>query len=658
MRAALIWIPLLIAANTVSLLNADLDDPANVCNGTTDTSGTSKRDEGVAEPSLETLMRCPLGMRSCSQELVSCEPNTYAVTCSCASNCRTYRDCCWSVPFVDQLDHELPEVSCVGVRYREWSIKTVHMVTGCPASWPQDEVRVGCEEALLFNDTFYFIPVTSENNVTYRNGYCAFCNQDITNPIFWNVTSPDYDRKSTNAYIPEFFDEHPTTYLRPCHNEALKDTCKTWVSEISRRCKTYYAPVTNGQDRGSSVYRNVYCALCDGANVSQHKCSPLFHSRNFTTAVPFNGHADRQNVPINLADLFKPVITTRTCYAEHNGHCYLRIMPSYVSESETAHIKLGSTRNRSHGKLRFNPTTYYGNRHYITLACMSLSIACLALKVIVYYVYNEAQNFSSKCTLCLSLTLLLAQLLFVITSHMRLQPIPCLGSSVLIHYGFLSTSFWTTSVSFDIWKSITAVQLSSSRARAFTVYAIVGWGGPLVVIAAALTVDFAAPTSILSPRYTGPNCWIRNPWGLVLYFLVPKAIVLLLCSTMWLRTLFYVRSTSSALRSFQDASSKCVVDVARRKQLWTHMALFARLAFIMGAPWIVIFLEPFVPIPEVDVLVNALVGLQGTYLFLAFKDYRYIYSSVLKVGKRLTKKGRPVMSVSDVASAKESVLST
>ncbi|KAL1443808.1 hypothetical protein MTO96_030165 [Rhipicephalus appendiculatus] len=227
-------------------------------------------------------MQCPQNLHGCSEDLVSCIPATYTATCSCAPNCRAYRDCCWNVPYRELAEDELPSSSCVEVQIGSSWKKFIYMVTGCPRAWPDDAVRGKCEMADAFNDTFYFIPATSMKHVTYRNAFCALCNDDIDNATFWNTTSTgDVDLKM-----------HPTTIV-------LKPVPE-WAS---RRCKTYYAPVQDAEDPLGQVYRNVYCAICNGANLSALTCSPALHLSNVSVI------SRKTNfMPPNLAALFKPVV--------------------------------------------------------------------------------------------------------------------------------------------------------------------------------------------------------------------------------------------------------------------------------------------------------------------------------------------------------------
>ncbi|KAL1476578.1 hypothetical protein MTO96_018383 [Rhipicephalus appendiculatus] len=398
-----------------------------------------------------TLMRCPVGLHGCWDELVSCVPPTRARTCSCAPSCKIYGDCCWNVELNATLETKgAPRITCVKVSSDEK--QRVYMVSSCTAAWPDDDVRAACERTQPLGDHFHLIPVTSNS------------------------------------------------------------------SEVTYRTKR------------------------------------------------------------------KP--------------------PTVLSTSERP--PSGSVGGEA--------------QQYVTLVCVSLSIFCLVLKLVVFGAYRESRSFASKCTLCLSVTLMITQVLYMITASLGVPTLACAIGAALVHYGFLSTFCWTCALSFDICRSLTNLTLSSNRESIPVTYSAFSCGLPLLIVASAVAVDLTLPGSALSPRYGRLACWIGSFWGLVVYFLVPLAILLLCCFAFYLRVVLYVSKTSIA--------QKAVGGIRDRQR--AHAVLFVRLALVMGSPWAVAFLATAVESVVLDCVVNFLVGLQGVYLFVAFKDYRYFLSSIRK----------------------------
>lgn len=631
MKDTSIYIAWLALANAAMWsVSADHGAGEGSCNITLPWTVSRKAYDDLTDSIFDTLMQCPRSLHGCSEDLISCIEATYTATCSCAPNCRAYRDCCWNVPYRELSEDELPNSSCVEVQIGSSWKKFIYMVTGCPRVWPDDAVREKCEMADTFNDTFYLIPATSMQHVTYRNGFCALCNDDIVNATFWNTTSIGATDR-VRVVLPDIVENQPPLHLRPCTEETLNDNCTQAVPGwASRRCKTYYAPVHDAEDPLGQVYRNVYCAICNGANLSALTCSPALHLSNVSVISRKTIDSPPVAGPPNLAALFKPVMRTASCYVEHDGHCYIKSAPTFYSaRSRTGvEITVNETNTSSPETPRRELTGHYKIHNYITVVSMSISIFCLILKIVVFCLYREARSFSSKCTLCLSVTLLFTQLLFLVTSCQRLPGVVCASTAVLIHYGFICTFLWTTVLSFDIWRSVTAMKLSSMREKTLAAYGMFAWGVPTVLVLGAVAVQVIAPWSAFSPSYGSPTCWIGTFWGLTMYFLIPMATLLLLCLFFYFSSVFYIRSTSAAACTSRDDADLNGDAGSRVRQQRYHAALFARLALIMGAAWAIAFLGTFMPYEEIDSVVNALVGLQGAYLFFAFKDYRYLCSSM------------------------------
>ncbi|XP_077552910.1 uncharacterized protein LOC144167552 [Haemaphysalis longicornis] len=590
-----------------------------LCNTTLPWNVSRESFEDVSDDVFERLMQCPVNLHGCLEKVVTCDPWTTAITCSCAANCRAYRDCCWNVELPDN-EADVPESSCVEVQLGRSGSRFVFMVVGCPSTWTDDEVKENCEKAGSFNDTFYSIPVTSDNHITYRNGFCAICNNDTANNTFWTTVSRGAE--DVRLVMPDVVSSQPALHLRPCVDDAPEDTCVEYASEsVSRKCKTYYAPVTDANIPGYPTYRNVYCAMCGGANVSQLSCRLAVQLVD--RRLRHQGH--RRPLP-NLAALFRPVVSTPTCYAKYDGRCYIRAVQPKLRSSAPRPRQAEETPSS-----RPSADTVDDLRRYVTVVCISVSAVFLTLKVAVFCAHKEARSFSLKCTLCLSLTLLVSQLAYLFTY--------CYGTgnswrptgAVLFHYGLLSAVCWASVLSYDIWRNLTDLKVSSVQDKSLAIYGIVAWSLPLLVVAAALIVQHVAPGSALSPGYgADTSCFMSTALGVAVYCLLPLATLLTFCFVLYVKTVLYIQSTSAAAGSTIDVRVSGQKDGVWRQQR-DHMGLFVRLAVIMGAAWILFFLSFFVHVTTL--FVKPLMGLQGVYLFLAFKDYRYIFSWMTKRAK-------------------------
>ncbi|XP_037499023.2 G-protein coupled receptor Mth2 [Rhipicephalus sanguineus] len=589
------------------------------------------KDLDLPEINLRRLNHCAEPFHGCSEDLISYSTDANLVTCSCAHNCEAYGDCCWNVSFPSILGTQTSRASCVAVQVSLTKKIHVNMLTGCPTTWPNDYVRHACERPESFADTFYIIPATSSSGVTYRNGFCAWCNNDISNATFWSVALYGLD-SGIHIVPPRTAESNPSPHLRPCNRNVTVNTCPENVPEaVALKCKTYYSPVQDARNPDTPVFKNVYCALCNAVNVSRLSCSPATYAAEV---------AEQDADASVLRRTLKPVIRTPVCYAHHNGRCYIRHYPeaSIIREMSGAprYVAASDVSTELHAPFGYMPKwqSRHGLEHFIAFICTNISILFLVLKILVFCAYKEARRSSSAYIMCLTVTLLVAQVLFLFTKCIRLAKCFCFAGAVLAHYFFLSTFLWTSVLSYDIWKSLTTIKVSSSSPNRLALYSLLAWALPLLVVSASLTVNQVAPESVLSPRYGDPICFIGSLCGLMLYFFLPMAALVLFCHVLYFKTVYYIRTTSSTAECTDNVRHPGCRDSQRNGQQQTNLALFLRLSFIMGAPWAVTLVGSFVHSLIIDSVVNALAGLQGVYLFFGFKDYRYIMLSLRRSGTK------------------------
>lgn len=487
------------------------------------------------------------------------------------------------------------------------------MVTGCNPTWPLDDMRESCEAIDSFQESFYVIPVTSGRNVTYRNAFCALCNYDLDNATtFWNATSKI--RRYFKVTTPDMANENKPLHLRPCaFDTKINESCLEGAdSEIVRKCHTYFAPVKPKGNETELIYKNVYCGLCSGADPSTLECAPML-------VVPETWFLPqlRSGRP-NLLSLLRPVVSSDSCFSWHGNKCYIRA-PQYRYNASAMAGNDSSVNATSAIASEQQP---YDIHNYLTVVCVSLSLLCLFLKGLVYVLYKSSRTFSSRCTLCLSATLFWSQLIFLLVNSLDVSKPVCTGSAIVLHYGFLSTFFWTSVLSFDIWKNVAAVRLSSGRNSGFVVYCLIAWGGPFVIVAIGALLHWTVPSFPLSPRYGHFGCWIGSLWGQVAFFLLPMVALLILDIGLYVHIVNHIRKTAKQAASFDFKGG-----TPR-----SHMALFIKLGFIMGTTWLLGFVGIFVNSVAMDIIVIILVGLQGVYLFFGFRDYTHF------IPKRLFKK--------------------
>ena len=205
------------------------------------------------------------------------------VNCKCDDDCALYGDCC--------LDYTANSTSRPSALHGLLECQKVHtsgvlMVSRCPI---QSELNIPCTNRSLF------LPVTDpSSNFTFRNIYCALCNnvsRDVVvpwQPHFFcggevNVSSIRTFESLENACHAlsgtVFFSK--TSILRMCIPHI--STCSPRVDpDLVHNCTSGpYDLVTAEHHRSAAaVFRNRYCAQCNGADADDILCLTHFNLTN------------------------------------------------------------------------------------------------------------------------------------------------------------------------------------------------------------------------------------------------------------------------------------------------------------------------------------------------------------------------------------------
>ncbi|KAK3700227.1 hypothetical protein QZH41_003999 [Actinostola sp. cb2023] len=246
----------------------------------------------------------------------------------------------------------------------------------------------------------------------------------------------------------------------------------------------------------------------------------------------------------------------------------------------------------------------------LTLVSMILSIVALVFVLVTYSLFTELRTPPGINLMNLSISILLAQLLWILGSGQTDKPIACTVIAVLIHYFFLVSFVWTSIIAFDTWSAFAA-----KGRRSFTDskhkrlihclrYMAVGWLSVMVFVAICIAIDQSDAVTI--GYHSSKACWMANPWAILYFFAVPIALILLFNTVMYVLTMKAIHATT--------AQTRVATDHKDRRQTF---GIYVRIASVMGFTWILGFIAPF----GWDFLWYPFVvlnGLQGVYIAMAF----------------------------------------
>ena len=225
-----------------------------------------------AEPKCNTTLSSPLRQ----------------VNCKCDNDCALYGDCCLDYSTANSTLR--PSALHGLLECRKVHTSGVLMVSRCPI---QSELNIPCTNRSLF------LPVTDpSSNFTFRNIYCALCNnvsRDVVvpwQPHFFcgdevnvpSIRTFESLENACRALGPVIFSKNST--LRTCIPHISTCSPRVINVDLAHNCTSGpYDLVTGHLPPVAAVFRNRYCAQCNGADADDIHCLTHF---NLTMNSPSN----------------------------------------------------------------------------------------------------------------------------------------------------------------------------------------------------------------------------------------------------------------------------------------------------------------------------------------------------------------------------------
>ncbi|ODN01608.1 G-protein coupled receptor Mth2 [Orchesella cincta] len=221
------------------------------------------------------------------------------------------------------------------------------------------------------------------------------------------------------------------------------------------------------------------------------------------------------------------------------------------------------------------------------------SAAILFLTALISTLMWDRQNVYEWTVSCEVISMFFMILLVGIAHTIARKPeksdfgsIHCVFIGAASHFFWLSTFCWLFIINFEIWWNFrNLVQLRQSRKWfRFSVYMLVGWGCPLVMVVVGLFLDRVWGlqnedldcTNVIVPNYGQTNCYIsKQAQGPYLFY--PIGLVLVI------NLLFYLL-TVCKMWGYQKKSQAIIQ--YRSKGQTQPILIFAKLFIVMGVSWI------------------------------------------------------------------------
>ena len=270
-------------------------------------------------------------------------------------------------------------------------------------------------------------------------------------------------------------------------------------------------------------------------------------------------------------------------------------------------IRVGSTTTEG---VNFN---FDNSQAILSLVGQVLSIIALTFQLVVYAILPPLRNLAGKNLMCLSASLLIAQITFLAgISRTEIYGL-CVFMAVLIHYSYLASFFWMNIMSFDIWRTFSrnsVAHAESGHVRQFRRYSIYGWGSPCVFVVIAIIMDFSlAPHNPNRPAYGEYMCWITNRNALLIFFAVPIALIIISNTVFYIVTIYNIHQVQRSTR---------IITTNNQKSNTCQFLLYIKLCTIMGLTWVFAFIAMLGKLPVLWYVFIVFNSLQGVIICLTF----------------------------------------
>ncbi|CAF0771946.1 unnamed protein product [Rotaria sordida] len=634
--------------------------------------------------------------------------------CFCDSVCQQYGDCCYHTELLTNnyecIDYLLPTINNQILLFNTLS---VWMRTKCLSIYIGSQVDIQCRNLnnYTFNDNpILFIPVTSlQTNITYRNYYCAYCNNDVNENIkFWeyklfcseNNYNKDYlilnNDQEVQYYIHNLTKNclktilyphnqgnlQPSVFIRPC-KKSLSPICPSDTPiDLARNCSTFgtaYRYVKNS----SIIYHNSYCAKCNHINNSDEitcldpyirsslpvmtliRIQPLsilfdpnllqrYLNNNtiphFIYSVSYNCTKlneyydlfqqkcsqitnSTQEFFISMKCLY-PIQTLIQSYDKiyyNNGSIYLVNDTILLTKDEYVFISsnvIVFCADRWKNLLEASSiitSSFPIYRNILSVICTSISLGCLLLFGIIFYLIPSLHNLPGKCLLFLSISLFIGQLTFISTSNLTKYNSICFLSAIIIHYFYLSSFIWLLIISIHIHSTfnqqIRQQDKIDKNYRRLIIYNILVFCSTGIIILIGCLIQIISPQSKFSPAYGLIYCSISNINAMIIFFLLPIGCLLIIIIILFLRTLLTI------YHSHKIAKLANVTSLSNTKNN-NLIFIYARLASLMGIQWILLIFALAIRQTWSWIIFEIINSLPGVFICLGFLSSKRVLNSL------------------------------
>lgn len=568
----------------------------------------------------------------------------------CDIQCSLYGDCCKDSGILNSKS----DFKCISTAQDG----SVYMKTSCPSTWKgSPKTKYYCEDSKSFDnklDIPLVIPVTSENNITYRNLFCGICNGDDSFEFWkigvWVAHGSSLNDSSVDKSVlltdhikvisikgvipPELVDR-----VRYCQPDVIDSCPPSWNGTT---CPKHTLHVYHD----NKTFKNIECLRCNEPNltlthdiciqpkIKSQITDSLFLEDSFESfleAANFCSETSQHDLPAQvLCTADASALEIDRCSSPHM--CEIDTIFDINDENiqligndtiflKSRNLELVRKEERYQQWIILNESSIYvcGKdleqigfltevSAWLTDILIKLSMVCLILHLIAVQQLPKLRNIPGKSLAAYSFSLLIAFICLDLDPEWGL----CKYTAVILHFSLLSCFTWMLLMAYNCWlATYRATKLrkrSEKKSRKFLYYTLIAFLIPLLIVSIGIYLETASIEQVpceWKPRYGAEEeCLISGNQSFVALFIIPSSI------------LFVINNLFFAHTAYLIYHNQRHNTITQQEQI--NFKLYIRLALIMGSTWIFGSLYTFTEWTIIQILFVVLNMSQGIFIFIAF----------------------------------------
>ncbi|CAL4101752.1 unnamed protein product, partial [Meganyctiphanes norvegica] len=585
--------------------------------------------------------------------------------CGCDEDCGVRGDCCEDAPPEYQERPRNHYIECIMGEYKS---RGTYGIRRCPDDTP-NSLSEKCLKTVKQEDYTYImdIPVISrETGIYYSNIYCAHCHGDDA-----DVKESIFQFSCPNIPLPLFADVSLNMIYQPGKLKFTQNISETDIVHKSNISKDFWEII---KDIGHNGPLECEIWIADFPNSSLcvnyiNTCPSSFKNNTINKKCQSSTH-------IVVDDITRTYYKNRDCAIcnnvkeediiceinTYNLRSYGGIAYGAPPFYEIFNTNTAINNNKTHDSLVVNSTSIKHEnieKSILTASLFTISLICMIIHMILFFFLPERRNVHSMNLFCLTLSLFVAEFLFLAFTLSTENYIGCYISAVIMYFAFTAGFFWMNVMSFDIYKTFSSKQYSIKSTKTFGKYSMYAWGSAILFSFIVVIVDISLPAdSVLKPDFGNESCWFNrsNLYSMITFFILPSSIIIISNFIIYIKTVFVIYkqfqdakfatsppTSSTSLEEIRYESNgslsishernfkenrlpiKTEAEIKKekdRKLQWRQFVVFSKLAVIMGLSWIFGIFFAITGSKVFGLIFTITTSLQGTFIFMIF-DFKF-----------------------------------